>query len=237
MALLVAAAAARASGLWTAGSWSVTAWAADGAAFFFVGDRRGDNRLGRRFGGALGLFLCTLTSFLRGGLLGLAVLVGAAALIDALRATRALFPAAGFLERGETRFLRLAQQLGLQLLAAGDVVLRRGLARGWSRRGRLRCGLGRFGDGRGRRLSGRSFARAAEDPALLDLDDDRIGAAVAEALFDLAGLDRALEAQRRPGSKLRFFGLVCHSIPSPNLQPNRPGRRVRRLRLDHDRGQ
>ena len=46
---------------------------------------------------------------------------------------------------------------------------------------------------------------------------------MAEALLDLAGLDRALEAQRRPGSKLRFVGLVCHSIPSSNLrQPSRP---------------
>jgi hypothetical protein len=39
-----------------------------------------------------------------------------------------------------------------------------------------------------------------------------------EALLDLPGLDRALEAQRRPGSKLRLFGrLVCHSVPSSNF--------------------
>ena len=116
-------------------------------------------------------------------------------------------------------FLGLAQQLGLHFLAGGDVVGGDGLRRGRRGSSRLRRRLGRFGDGRGRRRlgRGRSFARAAEDAALLDLDDDRVGTAVAEALLDLAGLDRALEAQRRPGAKLRFFGLVCHSIPSSNL--------------------
>ena len=110
------------------------------------------------------------------------------------------------------------------------------LRRGGS--GRLRRRLGRFGDGFGLGASaGGRFARPAEDAALLDLDHDRVRAAVAEALLDLAGLDRALEAQRRPGAKLRFFGLVCHSIPSSNLlQPSRSPRRVLRLQ-DHDRGQ
>ena len=124
-------------------------------------------------------------------------------------------------------------------LRRGDLVLRRRTARlRRSRRGGLRRRLGRFGDRLGLgRLGRRRFARAAEDAALLDLDHDRVRAAVAEALLDLAGLDRALEAQRRPGAKLRFFGLVCHSIPSSNLlQPSRSSRRVLRL-PDHDRGQ
>ena len=100
------------------------------------------------------------------------------------------------------------------------------------------AGLGASATGSGLGASARRrFARAAEDAALLDLDHDRVRAAVAEALLDLAGLDRALEAQRRPGAKLRFFGLVCHSIPSSNLrQPSRSSRRVLRL-PDHDRGQ
>ena len=105
------------------------------------------------------------------------------------------------------------------------------------RRSRLRRWCGRAAlRRRARAPARRSFARAAEDAALLDLDHDRVRAAVAEALLDLAGLDRALEAQRRPGAKLRFFGLVCHSIPSSNLlQPSRGPRRVLRL-PDHRSG-
>src|SRR6185369_12563113 len=117
----------------------------------------------------------------------------------------------GFLERGETRLLSLAQQLLLKLLAGGGLLGGRRLARRGGRGGR-RHGLGRFGDRLGRRRR-RSFAGTAQDAALLDLDDDRVRAAVAEALLHLARLDRALEAQRRPGAKLRFVGLVCHSIP------------------------
>ena len=97
--------------------------------------------------------------------------------------------------------------------SAADSAARR---RGAARRGGRRRRLGRLGDGRRARAlrRRRGFAGLAEDAALLDLDHDGVRAAMAEALLDLAGLDRALEAQRRPGAKLRFFGLVGHSIPS-----------------------
>jgi len=204
---------------------------AAGTAAFFLFLNRGSDDLGRggRLRGAARFFLGLEARFLCGGFLCLAVLVGAAALVLALHRADALFTAAGFLEGGEARFLRLTQQLLLKFLASGDVVLRGRLARG-SRRGGLRRRLGRFGDRRGLRRLGRRFAGPAENAALLDLDNDRIRAAVAEALFDLAGLDRALETQRRPGSKLRFFGLVCHSFPSFSLlQPSQSSRRVRHL--------
>ena len=66
-----------------------------------------------------------------------------------------LLAAARFLERGEPRFLGLAQQLRLKLLAAGDVVLRRRLARlraraprAWARAsGASAAGLGRLAGG------------------------------------------------------------------------------------------
>src|SRR6476661_601974 len=235
MALVVATAAARAGRLGPARRWRMAAWSANGALLFLC--RSGDLGLCRSLGGAAGFFLGLALSFLGGGLLGPAILFGAATLLGAGVLECTVLAAARFLERGKTGFLGFAEQLGLHFPAGRDVVLRRGLARGRRRRGGLRRGLRRLGGGRGRWLRRRRrFARAAQDAPLLDLDDDRVGAAVAEALLDLAGLDRALEAQRRPGAKLRFFGLVCHSIPSSNfLQPKRSPRRVRRLQ-DLDRG-
>ena len=57
-------------------------------------------------------------SLFGGSFFGLAVFFGAAALVLALRDLGALLAAARFLERGQARFLGLAQQLGLQFLAA-----------------------------------------------------------------------------------------------------------------------
>ena len=151
----------------------------------------------------------------RGGFfLGLASVLGAALFFLGLLDLDAIVAAARFLERGHARFVGFAQQALLHLAAGGDVLAGRALRRRGSRLGGGRR-LRRLG-GRDRSLGrfGRGFARAAEDAALLDLDDDRVRAAVAEALLDLAGLDRALEAQRRPGTKLGLVGLVGHSIPS-----------------------
>src|SRR5438270_7912593 len=235
--MLVAAVAARACRLGPLGRRGVTAGAAGGTAFFFVlVDRRSDLGLRRTFGRAASFLLGAETSLFGSFLFRLAILVGAAALIFALRRADAFFAAAGFFGRGEPRFLCFAQELRLKLLAAGDIVLWRRLASGRRGRSWLRRRLWHFGHGLGRR-GRRCVARAAEDTALLDLDDDRVRAAVAEALLDLAGLDRALESQRGPGAKLRFFGLVCHSNPSSiRLQPKASPRRVQRL-PDHDQGQ
>ena len=149
----------------------------------------------------------------------------------------AVLAAARFLERRQARFLGLAQQLRLKLLAAGHLVLRRTACAAAGAAG-FGAGFGRFGDRLGLgRFGRRSFARAAEDAPLLDLDHDRVRAAVAEALLDLAGLDRALEAQRRPGAKLRFFGLVCHSIPSSNLVSRAGPQGGFAAFQDRDRGQ
>src|SRR5690606_41895643 len=60
--------------------------------------------------------------------------------------------------------------------------------------------------GRGGR-SGR-LARLADHAAALDLDDHLVGAAVAEGLLDLAGIDRTLEAERLAFA--RGVGGVAH---------------------------
>ncbi len=193
-----------------------------------------DDRLGLRSGGRLSssasFFLGLNTRLLDRGLFGLAVVFGAALFVFALLGALAIIATASFLERRQARFLGLAQKAGLHFLARSDVIDRRGALRLRSRGSGLRRRLRRFGDGfRLRSLGGRSFARASKNSALLDLDHHGVGAAVAEALLDLAGLDRALEAQRRPGSKLRLVGLVCHPIPSSNLhQPSRGQKRGRR---------
>ena len=208
----VLAAAGRASRLRALGRGGMAGTAE--AALFLIFD---DRRCGRFFGGRRGrsserLFLGAAGG-LGGFLFGLAILFGAALFFLGRGARSMIVAAARFLERGHARFLGLAQQLGLHFLAGGDVFGRRRAARRRGGRSRLRRRLGRFG-GRLGRLGRRRFARLAEDAALLDLDHDRVRAAMAEALLDLAGLDRALEAQRRPGAKLRFFGLIGHSVPS-----------------------
>src|SRR5207253_8486169 len=122
MALFVAAAAAWASGLGTARSRGMAAGAAsNGALFLVLDDGRGDFGSGRRFGSALGFFVRLETGFFGSGFLGLAIFIGAAAFVLALRTADALLAAARFFERGKARFLGLAQQLGLKLLAGGDV--------------------------------------------------------------------------------------------------------------------
>ena len=141
---------------------------------FFL--NRGANRL--RLGGLdrdLSLFL-GFASRLRGalfgcGLFGAAIFLRAATFLLIGRCPRVLLTPARFLERGEARFLGLAEKLLLKLLAAGNVVLRRRTPGGRCRR--LRRWRGRFGD-RFRRLDGRGFARPAEDAPLLDLDNDRV---------------------------------------------------------------
>ena len=201
---------------------------AEGAFLRRLGLRRGGlSFVGRRRGGSERLLLRAAGGFLRGRLLGLAVFLGAAALFLIGGGLGLFLAAAGVLERGHAGFLGLAQQLLLKLPATRDLIRRRGLARLRSGGRWFRRRLGCFGDRLGSRRR-RSFARAAQDAALLDLDHHGVRTAVAEALLDLAGLDRALEAQRRPGAKLRFVGLVCHSIPSSNLQSSRSRRRERR---------
>src|SRR5207237_1028032 len=207
---------------------------------FLLRLRWSGRRRGGFLGGAPGLFLGLNAGLLGSGFLGLAIFLGAATFVLGLGDFGAVFALARFLRQAQAVFLGLALhalEIGAPL---GDLLSFRGAARrrrgggGW-----LRRRLGSFGDRLWLGLFDRRgrFARAAEDAALLDLDDDRVGAAVAEALLDLAGLDRALEAQRRPRAKLRFFGLVCHSIPSSNLrQPRACPRRVQRL-PDHNRGQ
>ena len=130
--------------------------------------------------------------------------------------------AARILERGHARFLGLTQQALLHFLAGGNVVGRplggRRLGRRSRRLGRrhrsLNLRLGRCG-----RLSG-----LAQDAPLLDLDNDGVRAAMAEALLHLAGLDRALQAQRRPGTKLGLVALVGHAFPSSTNTLAAPGR-------------
>src|SRR5437868_1749655 len=80
------------------------------------------------------------------------------------------------LQGSQARFLGLAQELLLKLLAVRHFVLRRRLARLRSRRLGRRHRRGRLGDGLGR-FDRRGLARTAEDAPLLDLDDDRVGAA------------------------------------------------------------
>ena len=128
----------------------------------------------------------------------------------------AILAAARFLERGQARFLGLAQQAGLQLAAGGGIVgdrARRGLRRGAAGSGGAR-GAARAAAAAASRLRRFGLARAAEDAALLHLDHDRVRAAMAEALLHLAGLDRALEAQRRARSQLRLVSRIAHSCPS-----------------------
>ena len=184
------------------------------------------------------LFLSSASGFLGGCLFGATILLGSATLFLVGRTLGLFLAAARILERGHAGFLRLAEKARLHFLAVRDLFGRGRPARLRScRSNRLRrwCGRRRFGNGLGRRR--RSFARLREDAPLLPLDDYRVRAAVAEALLDLAGLYRALDAQRGPGAKLRFFGLVCHSIPSSNLlQPRRGQRWVLHLQ-DLDRGQ
>src|SRR3954452_21276078 len=97
MALFVAAATARASGLRAARGRRIACRPADDS-FFFLRGRQG---LGRRCGGSLFgaacLFLSGDARLLDGCFFGLAILFRAATLFLALRNLRALFAAARFL--------------------------------------------------------------------------------------------------------------------------------------------
>ena len=163
---------------------------------------------------------------LLGFFLGAPIVLGAAAFVVARRLGLLVLAAARFLERGQARFLGLAQQLLLALAAGGGVVgrARRGLGAG-AGSGARATGAG----GRDRlRLRRLGFARTAEDAALLDLDHDGVRAAMAEALLHLARLDRALQAQRRARSEFRLVSRLAHSNPS--LKSSRRIRRIRRSR-------
>jgi hypothetical protein len=115
--------------------------------------------------------------------------------------------------RGKARLLRPRAAACLHFLAGGHPRPSRGL-RGAASRRALGAGLGASATARRGGFGGGASPGLPRMRRFLTSNDNRVGAAVAEALLDLAGLDRALEAQRRPGAKLRFFGLVCHSIPS-----------------------
>src|SRR4249919_1426972 len=188
------------------------------------------NRLGGRFGSGAGRFLggeaLSFRSLLNreasGLFLGLAIFLGAALLFLGLLLLGAVLAAARLLERGHASLFGLAQQAFLHFLAGGNVVDRALGRRLGGGGGRLRRGGdgGRFG----LRLGRRGFAGLAEDAPLLDLHDDGIRAAVAEALLHLAGLDRALQAQRWPGTELGLFRLVGHAFPSSTRLLAVPGR-------------
>src|SRR5690606_38774480 len=137
---------------------------------------------------------------LLGGLaLGAPVLLGAALLFLERLQPLLFLAAARFLGQPQPFFLGLALQ-------PRDAFLRRlanrgGLARRGRRRRRSRGRSGRGG------RSGR-LARLADHAAALDLDDHLVGAAVAEGLLDLAGIDRTLEAERLAFA--RGVGGVAH---------------------------
>ena len=119
LAMLVAAAAARARRLGPA--WARARGRRDGGSCALPLRLRLARRLRARpeLGARRGLFLGALARrFFGGGFLGLAVFFGAAALFLVRRAARLFLAAARFFERGEARFLGLAQQLRLKLLAA-----------------------------------------------------------------------------------------------------------------------
>jgi hypothetical protein len=156
---------------------------------------------------ALGVFL----GLASGVFLGLALVLGALLLVLGRVDLGLLLAATGVLKRGHPRFLGLASSAACSSLRAAmsSADERRGAT--GAARGRRRTGAGAAacGSGSGAR---RRFAGTAEDAALLDLDHHRVRAAMAEALLDLAGLDRALDAQRRPGTQLRLVGLVAHKF-------------------------
>jgi hypothetical protein len=136
-------------------------------------------------------------------------LVGFGAATLFLDGAQALFllAAAGRLERGHARFLGLAQQAGLELLAS--------LAGGRNRGGTLR--RARFLDRRRGRRSGGCRSRGsvghaglADQLAALHLDHDLVGAAVAEGLLDLARFDRTLQPQRLTAQR-RFVVGIAHT--------------------------
>ncbi len=141
-----------------------------------------------------------------GALLGATTLVlGRPGALGVLTTTRAF-------QRRHPRFFRLAQQLGLHLLARQRAVVGRALRCG---RSRLRCGRDRLG--RSRLLDGHLglAGTSAEHAATLYLDHHRIGSAVAEALLHLAGLDRALQPQGRAHAKFRLVVVgLAHSNSS-----------------------
>ena len=189
-------------------------------------------RLGRRLGGLLRRFLGGEAGGFGRFFLGLAILLGAALLVLGRGLGLLVVAAARFLGRGQAGLLGLAQQFLLQFLA--------GLRAIDLRRGGLRRGLGGARDGRRRGLDGLrlrrlGLARAAENAALLHLDDHGVRAAVAEALLHLARLDRAPDAQRRPRSQCRLVRRLAHAISfKSNLQPKRPASPPSR-RLAHSR--
>src|SRR5690606_11949633 len=136
-----------------------------------------------------------------GGLLpGAPVLLGATLLfLDSLQPLL-LLAAARFLGQPQPLFLGLALQ-------AGDALLRRLAGRSRLAHGRRRRRSShRRRRGCRRRRGG--LAGLADDAAALDLDDHLVGAAVAEGLLDLAGIDRTLEAERLAFA--RGVGGVAH---------------------------
>ena len=144
----------------------------------------------------------------------------------------AVLAAAGFLERGEPRFLGLAQQFVLQLAARGRDHRR---AR---RAARLRRGRGRRAGGRRGRLRRPARARAPRAAALR-----RAGRGCARFLtstttvFERPWLKLCLtlpvstvrlRPSGAPGSQLRLVCRLAHSIPSFNFISRARPRRVRR---------
>jgi hypothetical protein len=179
------------------------------AILVLVGDCGSDRRFGGLrlrggtlgfLGGAAGFFLCALAGFL----FRASIFVGTAALFLSRRHSLAIVAPARFLERGHAGFLRLAEQALLKLAAGRRIVggtLRRtrsgrrlGSLRNRLRRWRGFLHLGHFG-----------FARPSKDAALLHLDHDGVRPAMTEALLHLAGLNRALQAQRRARSEFRLI--------------------------------
>ncbi len=178
-----------------------------------------DGRLRGRFHGcASGLFL------------GTTILFGTTPFFLGRLCLGALFATTRLFKRGHPRFLGLAQQALLHLAA---LERRHGARDGGGCRARRRRRSHRAGCSRSRsswrtgrrRRGGRGcrnlldhvglgFARPTEHAAALDLDDDGVRPAMAEALLHLTRLDRALEAQRRAHSQFRLV-VIAHLVTEP----------------------
>ena len=205
---------------WRRDDWRCDGWRCDGCRGRGRGGgfgsrgcgRFGDDWRGHRF--RCGLRRRIGRSGAVGRITGAAIFLGAAALFLLRFEPVTLFAATRFLERVHARFLGFAQQLGLQFLAGQQRVAGRD-GRGCRRRCRARS-LGDGRGGRGRFHHGR-FGRTtgAEDTAALHFDHDGVRPPVAEALLDLAGLDRALQPKRLTHPEFRLFVVgVAHSSSS-----------------------
>jgi hypothetical protein len=125
LAMVVAATAAGARGFGPLGRGGMAAGTTGRAPLLLLVDRwSSDVGLGCGLGGSASFFFGAQARFLGSLLLGLAILVSAAALIFTLRTPDAFLATAGLFAGRKPSFLGFAEKLRLKLLTAGDVVLR-----------------------------------------------------------------------------------------------------------------